>query len=343
MKRAPAPVDPSAAPVLEALAVAPEESLILASGRRTFQIEAQAISALTDKLDSDFVLAVTAILNTTGRVVLSGTGKSGLVARKIAATLAATGTPSFFMHATEALHGDLGMVASDDIVIAVSKSGEGNELKSLIPLVNRRCKLLIAIVGSRASTLARMAALVLDASVALEACPLDLTATASTTAALAMGDALAVALLHERGLGAADLAGLHPGGSLGWQLMTRVEKVMASESLPIVHPLQSVKDVILEMSRGRLGLAVVLVDGEITGIITDGDLRRAMDRTDRFLDLTAGDIMTAQPKWVGPEVLLVEAQRLMTRHLITSLLVSSDGRSLEGVVHIHHLSSAAWS
>jgi arabinose-5-phosphate isomerase len=342
MKGAPVPAHPPAAPTAAPLSTESEESSILASGRRTFQIEAQAISALTDRLGSDFVRAVRAILASTGRVVLTGTGKSGLVARKIAATLAGTGTPSFFMHPTEALHGDLGMLTSDDIVIAVSKSGEGTDLGNLIPLVTRSSKLLIAIVGSRNSTLARKAALILDASVDMEACPLDLTPTASSTAALAMGDALAVALLHERGLGAADFAWLHPGGSLGRRLATRVKDVMASEQLPVVHPDQSAKDVILEISRGRLGLAVVLTEGEIAGIITDGDLRRAMDGADRFLDLTAGDIMTAQPKWVAPEVLLVEAQRIMTRHLITSLLVSSDGRSLEGVVHIHHLGSAVW-
>ena len=309
------------------------------SALETFRIEANAVARLAELLNGDFEKAVEAILQSKGRVVVCGMGKSGLIGKKIAATLASTGTPSYFMHPTEALHGDLGMVMREDILLVISKSGETDELLRVIPHARRRCSLLIAMVGQMTSTLARHADLVLDTSVEREACPLRLAPTASTVAALAMGDALVVALINERGLRREDFARSHPGGSLGHRLLCRVEDVMARDALPVVQPGQDMRSVISTMTKGRLGIAAVLTDGVICGIITDGDLRRAMDRHDNVLRLKALDIMTDHPRTTAPDTLAVEAQQVMMDHEITSLLVTSNGRSLQGIVHIHHLNS----
>ena len=309
------------------------------SALETFRIEARAVARLAELLNGDFEKAVEAMLRSKGRVVVCGMGKSGLIGKKIAATLASTGTPSYFMHPTEALHGDLGMLMREDILLAISKSGETSELLQMIPHARRRCSLLIAMVGRQTSSLGRLADLVLDVSVEREACPLRLSPTASTVAALAMGDALVVALINERGLGREDFARSHPGGTLGHRLLCRVEDVMAREVLPVVPPEQDMRRVISTMTKGRLGVAVVLNEDGICGIITDGDLRRAMDRHDHVLRLKARDIMTEHPRMVSPETLATEAQQMMMQHEITSLLVTPDGRSLQGIVHIHHLNS----
>lgn len=310
------------------------------SALETFRIEANAVARLAELLHGDFEKAVESILQSKGRVVVCGMGKSGLIGKKIAATLASTGTPSYFMHPTEALHGDLGMLMQEDILLVISKSGETDELLRVIPHARRRCSLLIAIVGHQNSTLARRADLVLDVSVEREACPLRLSPTASTVAALAMGDALVVALINERGLGTEDFARSHPGGNLGQRLLCRVEDVMACDALPVVQPEQGMRSVISTMTKGRLGIAAVLADGAICGIITDGDLRRAMDRHDHVLRLKAREIMTDHPRTISPHTLAAEAQQMMMQHEVTSLLVTPDGRSLQGIVHIHHLNTA---
>ncbi len=243
------------------------------------------------------------------------------------------------MHPTEALHGDIGMLTREDILLSISKSGETDDLLRLVPFVKRRCALLIALVGTLDSSLARHADLVLDVSVEQEACPLQLAPTASTTAALAMGDALVVALMHQRGLRLEHFAAFHPGGNLGQRLWCRVEDVMTRERLPVVHPEQDIKSVISIMTKGRLGVAAVVHDATLCGIITDGDLRRAMDRHDHVLQLQARQIMTDHPKTISPDTLAAEAQQFMTQHKITSLPVTPDRRTLIGIVHIHHLNN----
>ncbi len=312
---------------------------ILELGRRTLRIEADAVRALTDRLDASFLRAVDACLNCTGRVVVSGIGKSGHIGRKISATLASTGTPAFFMHPAEASHGDLGMITAQDVVLALSNSGESPELISILPLIKRRGARLLAITGNPQSTLAREADIHLDAGVAQEACPHNLAPTASTTAALALGDALAVATLFARGFTAEDFARTHPGGSLGRKLLVRVRDLMhTGEDLPVVTDTASLKEALLEMTRKGLGMtAVVDAKGCLIGVFTDGDLRRLLDRDVDVRTLMIREVMKREPRTIADDVLAVEAVRLMQEAKINGLLaVDAQGR-LTGALNMHDL------
>ena len=314
-------------------------SAALELARRVLAIEADAVRALIDRLDERFLQAVSLILERRGRVVVSGIGKSGHIARKIASTLASTGTPSYFVHPAEAVHGDLGMVLPDDVFIALSHSGESDELLEIVPLIKRQGAKLIAITGAAESTLAREADVHLDAGVAQEACPLNLAPTASTTAALALGDALAVALLDARGFSADDFARSHPGGALGRRLLTHVSDVMRrGEEVPAVRETATLKEAVLEMSRGRLGMtAVVSADGAVAGVFTDGDLRRAFEKVTDFGAVRITDVMTASPRCIRPDALAVEAVQLMEQYKINQLLVTDDSGALIGALNMHDL------
>jgi arabinose-5-phosphate isomerase len=309
------------------------------AGRRALAIEAEALAALPARVDATFARACQLCLDATGRVVVSGLGKSGHVGGKIAATLASTGTPAFFLHAAEASHGDLGMVAAGDVVLAVSNSGETAELLALLPPLRRLGVPVIALTGQNQSTLAREAAVHLDASVAAEACPLNLAPTASTTAALAFGDALATALLEARGFTSEDFARAHPGGRLGRRLLVHVADVMRSgAALPCVSGEVTLEQGLVEMGSKGLGLAAVTdADGKLLGVFTDGDLRRALDR---HLDLRATRMdaaMTRTPRTVRPGQLAADAVNLMQQHSVTALLVVDAGERLVGALNIHDL------
>ncbi|MBI2884247.1 MAG: KpsF/GutQ family sugar-phosphate isomerase [Candidatus Methylomirabilis oxyfera] len=313
--------------------------MIADRGRQVLQIEAEAILALIPKLDERFDRGVEILRDCRGRVVLTGMGKSGSVAQKIASTMASTGTPAFFLHPAEGGHGDLGMLVRGDVVIAVSNSGETDELVGLLPAIKRLGLTLIALVGDSASTLARQSDIAIDVSVAKEACPLALAPTASTTAALAMGDALAVALLEQRGFTEADFALLHPAGSLGRRLLWRVRDLMHSgEQLPAVFERALMNDAVAEISRKRLGMTAVVDEaGIVTGIITDGDLRRALSQGVDLLQRQARDCMTPQPKTIDRDALDAKALEIMERYAITSLLIVDPKGNPEGVVHLHDL------
>ena len=302
-------------------------------------IEADAVRALMDRIDERFLDAVSLILGCGGRVVVSGIGKSGHIARKVASTFASTGTPAYFVHPAEASHGDLGMIQPEDIFIGISHSGEMEELLRIIRLIKRQGAKLIAITGKQGSTLAREADIHLDAGVAQEACPLNLAPTASTTAALALGDALAVALLDARGFSADDFARSHPGGTLGRRLLTHVADVMRrGADVPSVSNTASLREAVHEMSRGRLGMtAVVDGAGRIVGIFTDGDLRRALDKVADFSAAGIADVMTPGPRTIRPEALAVEAVQLMERHKINQLVVVDEGDKLVGALNMHDL------
>jgi arabinose-5-phosphate isomerase len=314
-------------------------STALELARRVLAIEADAVRALIDRLDERFLDAVSLILGRSGRVVVSGIGKSGHIARKVASTLASTGTPAYFVHPAEASHGDLGMIQADDIFIGISHSGESEELVRIIPLVKRQGAKLIAITGKHDSTLAREADIHLDAGVAQEACPLNLAPTASTTAALALGDALAVALLDARGFSADDFARSHPGGTLGRRLLTHVADVMRrGADLPSVADAATLREAVHEMSRGRLGMtAVVDAAGRVVGIFTDGDLRRALDKVADFSSAGVAELMTPGPRTIRAEALAVEAVQLMERHKINQLVVVDDDDKLVGALNMHDL------
>ncbi len=311
---------------------------ILKAARRVLEIEAEAVRALAERLDERFARAVELLEACRGRVVVTGMGKSGLVGKKLAATLAATGTPALFLHPADGLHGDLGMLARGDVVVALSNSGETDELLGLLPAIKRLGAPLIVLTGNPASRLAQHGDVVLDVSVREEACPLNLTPTASTTAALALGDALAVALLGRRGIGPEDFARVHPGGALGRRLV-RVEELMhRGEAVPLVRVDASRDAVIREMSAKRLGAtAVVDAQGVLVGIVTDGDLRRAAQRGAGTLPATAGELMTRAPKTIGGSELAAAALELMERHAITQLLTVDDAGRPEGIVHLHDL------
>ncbi len=314
-------------------------STALELARRVLAIEADAVRALIDRIDERFLDAVSLILGRGGRVVVSGIGKSGHIARKVASTLASTGTPAYFVHPAEASHGDLGMIQPDDIFIAISHSGESEELLRIIPLIKRQGAKLIAITGKHDSTLAREADIHLDAGVAQEACPLNLAPTASTTAALALGDALAVALLDARGFSADDFARSHPGGTLGRRLLTHVADVMRrGTDVPSVPETASLRETVHEISRGRLGMtAVVDAAGLIVGIFTDGDLRRALDKVADFSSASIAELMTPGPRTIRPEALAVEAVQLMERHKINQLVVVDESGRLVGALNMHDL------
>ena len=310
-----------------------------ASGRRVFAVEAEGLAAVADRIDGAFSAACKAILASRGRVVCCGMGKSGHVARKIAATLASTGTPAFYVHPGEAGHGDLGMVTDADIVLALSNSGETEELITLLPVLARQGNRLIAITGRPQSTLARRADAHIDASVPAEACPLDLAPTSSTTAALVLGDALAVALLEARGFTADDFARSHPAGSLGRRLLLRIRDVMhTGDAVPQVAQDASLSDALMEMSRKRLGMtAVVDGDGRLAGLFTDGDLRRALDAGADVRATPIAGVMTLEPKTIHEDALAVEAARLMEAHQINALLVLDGQRRVVGALNIHDL------
>ena len=308
----------------------------LALARKVLQTEAAAILALVDRLDGRFVRAVELLRDCRGRVIVTGMGKSGIIARKIAATLASTGTPAFFLHPAEAIHGDLGVIQAGDIVFALSHSGETGEILRLLETIRRAGAEIVALTGHPMSTLGQFADVTLDCHVAEEACPLNLVPTASTTAALALGDALAMTLLVEKGFRAEDFANLHPGGKLGKRLM-RVEQLMcAGQDVPQVDEATSMREVIYEMSRKGLGMTCVTSGGALVGIITDGDLRRRMTTTPNVLDLRAADVMSTNPVTIPRHLLAVEALNLMEQRKITSVIVSA-GAVIEGVVHLHGL------
>ena len=317
-----------------------EQALRLA--RETFDIEAAALNALAARVDARFAQAVQMALSIRGRVVVMGMGKSGHVGRKIAATLASTGTPAFFVHPGEASHGDLGMVTEHDMVLAISNSGESGELTAILPVLKRLGVPLLALTGGLDSTLARHADLVLDCSVDREACPLNLAPTASTTAQLAMGDALAVALLDARGFRPEDFARSHPGGALGRKLLTHVSDVMRSGSdVPRVAPEASFSELMREMSAKGLGAsAIVDPAGQILGIFTDGDLRRRIEAGADLRAASAAEVMHPSPRRIAPDALAVDAAELMEAHGITSVLVVDAAGALVGVVHIGDLMRA---
>jgi arabinose-5-phosphate isomerase len=312
---------------------------ILRIAARVLRTEADAIIGLTEKLDRNFEKAVEMIYGSAGRVVVTGMGKSGLVGKKIASTLASTGTPAFSLHPGEASHGDLGMVTSHDVIIAISNSGETEELIGLIPFLKRFSVSLISMTGNAQSTLARAADVNLDVSVKEEACTLGIVPTASTTATMAMGDAIAVALLIKRGFKEEDFALFHPGGSLGKKLFIRVKDLMhTGGALPVVSPDAPMTEVVVEISCKRLGITVVTGPrGRILGIITDGDLRRGIEKWGKdFFEMKARDVMIEKPKTVAEEDLAGKALALMEKHSITSLVVS-DGKCAKGVIHLHDI------
>lgn len=309
--------------------------------RRVLQIEADAVAALGKRLDGDFLRAVELILACHGRVIVCGIGKSGHIGRKIAATLSSTGTPAYFVHAAEAVHGDLGMITREDVLIALSNSGENDELLTIVPLVKRQGGRLIAMTGNPASSLAREADVHLDAAVAEEACPLNLAPTASTTAALALGDALAVALLDARGFGPEDFARSHPGGVLGRRLLTHVGDVMRpADKVPSVLETTTIVEALAAISSGGMGMVAVRAAdarGALTGIFTDGDLRRAMERFGDLRTTPVSDVMTRHPRSIGVRRLAVEAVEMMEANKINQLLVKDEAGTLCGALNMHDL------
>ena len=310
--------------------------------KQVLAIEAEAIQGLAARLGQSFLDAVALLLNCKGRVIVSGIGKSGHIARKIASTMASTGTPAYFVHPAEASHGDIGMIARDDVLIALSNSGESEELLTILPMLKRQGAHLIAITGNADSALAREADVHLDARVDKEACPLNLAPTASTTAALALGDALAVALLEARGFGTDDFARSHPGGALGKRLLTHVSDVMRrGDAIPVVRSDASLSEAILEISRKGMGMTAVLdTQGKVTGIFTDGDLRRALDHGVDLRQLRVDEVMSANPRTIAASRLAVEAVRLMEQFHISQVLVVDDAQELVGALNMHDLFKA---
>jgi arabinose-5-phosphate isomerase len=315
-----------------------EAERLLAMADRVLRLEAESITALRARLDDRFVEAVGLLRRCRGRVIVTGIGKSGIIGRKIAATLASTGTPAYFLHPAEGVHGDIGMMAREDVVLALSNSGETDEVLAVLPAIKRLGVPLILLTGSAGSTLARQSDVVLDVGVKEEACPMNLAPTSSTTAALAMGDALAMALLDVRGVRAEDYAALHPRGALGWQSLFRVRDLMhVGDALPVVKDTATMKEAIEEMSAKRLGMTTV-VDGagRLVGVITDGDLRRQQLSHGALLDRRAGDCMTADPKRIGADDLAARALALM-EGVVTSLVIADDSGRPAGVIHIHDI------
>ena len=317
----------------------PPPDTLLATARRVFDTESAALAAVGARLDGGFTDACRLILDSRGRVVCTGMGKSGHIARKIAATLASTGTPAFYVHPGEAGHGDLGMITDADIVLALSNSGETDELITLLPVLARQGNRLIAMTGRPASTLARQADAHIDASVPAEACPLDLAPTSSTTAALVLGDALAVALLEARGFTADDFARSHPAGALGRRLLLHIRDVMhTGDDVPRVADTATLGEALMEMSRKRLGMtAVVDAEGRLAGLFTDGDLRRTLDAGVDVRGTGIANVMTASPRTIGEDALAVEAAQLMEAHKINALLVVDAERRVVGALNIHDL------
>ena len=311
----------------------------LDAGRRVLGIEARAVQALVQRLDGGFTQAVDLLYQCKGKVVVSGMGKSGLIGQKIAATMASTGTPAFFLHPAEGLHGDLGMLARGDVLIAISNSGETQEILQFLPFMERMGIPVMAIVGRMSSTLAKNSTVALDVSVAEEACPMGLAPTASTTATLAMGDALAVALLEKRGFKEEDFAQFHPGGTLGRRLLVKVRDLMhKGQDVPQVEETVLASVAILEMSAKKLGMTTVVDQaGALLGVITDGDLRRFVQQGGDFSKITAGSLASRRPKLIGPEELAAKAVEMMERFSITTLVVTDSAKQIVGVVHLHDL------
>ena len=310
---------------------------ILQIAQQTIALEAAAIAGLKDFIDENFEKAVKAINECKGRVVISGIGKSAIVAQKIVATLNSTGTPSLFMHAADAIHGDLGMVQENDIVLILSKSGESPEIKAIVPLIKNFNNLLIAIVGNTDSFLAQQANLVINTTVSKEACPNNLAPTSSTTAQMVMGDAIAVCLMELKGFDNQDFARYHPGGNLGKRLYLKVKDLVSDSIAPKVLPTATLKEVIVEITEKRLGVtAVVDTNNKVLGIITDGDLRRMLERSDNIKNITATDILTLNPKTIEPIIMAVDALEIFALYDISQLIVAEDGQYI-GILHLHEL------
>jgi arabinose-5-phosphate isomerase len=309
---------------------------ILATAKKTIVSESQSIAKLADFLNENFSEAVQKIYHSKGRLVVTGIGKSAIIAQKMVASFNSTGTPSLFLHAAEAIHGDLGMLQKEDVVICISKSGNSPEIKVLVPLLKRFDNLLIAITGNMSSFLAQGADLVLNTTVDSESCPNNLAPTNSTTAQLVMGDALAVCLMEMRNFKAEDFAVYHPGGALGKKLLLRVKDMLENSMKPMVAPDASIKKVIFEISEKRLGVTAVVDDNKVIGIITDGDIRRMLNERDSFADLTAKDIMTKNPKTTHSEAMVIDAFHLMEDFKITQLIVV-DESEFKGVLHLHDI------
>ncbi len=312
---------------------------LLAAAKKVFEIQSQAVAQLSTQLDDDFAQAIQLILASEGRVIVCGMGKSGHIGKKIAATLASTGTRAYFMHPAEAFHGDLGMVAAEDVFIGISNSGETEELIRLLPALKANGNAFISITGKPASTMARNSTVVLNTAVSREACPLELAPTASTTAALVMGDALAVVLMQQRGFKAEQFARFHPGGSLGRKLLTKVADVMRTDRLPFIPIEADFRQLVLKMSEGKLGMALVMQGQQLVGIITDGDLRRSWTRQsssgEGIAHLPISSLMTRNPKSVSPDVSLAEAEQLMVELKITTLVVSTQNQQVTGVLQLY--------
>ncbi|TAE01090.1 MAG: KpsF/GutQ family sugar-phosphate isomerase [Bacteroidetes bacterium] len=310
---------------------------ILAVARRVFAVESRSVADLSNFLTEEFEKAVLAILHCKGRIVVCGMGKSGLIGKKIVATLASTGTPSFFMHPAEAFHGDLGMITPEDIFIGISNSGETEELIRILPAIQRSKNIFIAISGKKDSTLVKNADFFLNTFVEEEACPLQLAPTSSTTAALAMGDALAVALMELRDFKEENFALFHPGGSLGKKLLTKVQDVMRTEHLPFVSPETSMKELIFKVTEARLGLAIVLKDNKLAGVVTDGDIRRAWNDYDTFLQKTVADLMCGTPKTISPNTSLADAEQILINFRISTLVVVDHEQKVLGTVQVYNI------
>ena len=309
---------------------------IITSAKQTITEEAQAIAKLIDYIDDDFTKSVQYILQSKGRVVITGIGKSAIIANKIVATMNSTGTPAIFMHAADAIHGDLGIIQQDDVVICISKSGNTPEIKVLVPLLKRGNNKLIAITSNKNSVLAQQADSVLYAHVDKEACPNNLAPTTSTTAQLVLGDALAVCLLEIKHFGSSDFAKYHPGGALGKRLYLKVSDIVSHNQKPEVSPDTDIKKVIVEISEKMLGVTAVLNNHQIVGIVTDGDIRRMLSKTDSIKGLTAKDIMSVNPKTIEVDCLAIDALHLMEKNKITQLLATKQGEYM-GIIHLHNL------
>ncbi|MFO7720181.1 MAG: KpsF/GutQ family sugar-phosphate isomerase [Gillisia sp.] len=312
------------------------EEKILSVAKDTISIEAKAIANLGNLLSEEFAQAVQCIYNSKGRVIITGIGKSAIIAGKIVATLNSTGTPAIFMHAADAIHGDLGTILKDDVVICISKSGDTPEIKVLVPLIKNFNNKIIAITGNKDSFLGQQSDFVLNAYVEKEACPNNLAPTTSTTAQLVLGDALAVCLLDLRGFSSNDFARYHPGGALGKKLYLRVSDITSQNLLPRVSPETNVRDVIIEISEKMLGVTAVIENEKIIGIITDGDIRRMLRNNEAFINLTARDIMSKNPKTINQDAMAVDALDMLQEFKI-SQLIAQDGEKYAGVVHIHNL------
>jgi len=327
---------------LDFTSIKPSQQDVINLAKQVFEIEASSIEKLIDRVDDSFIKAIDILYACKGRVIVTGMGKSGLIGKKISATLTSTGTPSFFLHPAESTHGDSGVLTKEDVVIAISNSGETDELLQLLPIIKRFGIKLIGMTGRSGSTLAQKSDVVLDISVEKEACPLGKAPTASTTATLAMGDALAVCLLHKRGFTAEDFLVFHPSGSLGKGILYTVEDLMITlERLPLIHKTTLFRDAVVEISQKSLGMAVIVDDnGQTAGILTDGDIRRAVMNHPNIADLSVEQVMTKNPKMIKKEALAAEALQIMEKYSITSLIIVNPDNTPAGIIHIHDLLKA---